>query len=95
MWKKITLPEAIGAMGAIDAIVDKLDPAGQYEMACIKQVLERSVELARPIVTGDEKKDQWLADAKTLPFEPLVLKRVLAGVGEINPQTFRHLKRLS
>lgn len=95
MWKKITIPEAIGAMGAIDAISPKLDPAAQYEMACVKQVLERSIELARPIVTGDEKKDQWLMAARTLPFEPLVLKDILQNVGEIDPQTFRYLKKLA
>lgn len=93
--KKITIPESIQAIEAINSISQNLSNEAQYEVACVKYILEKSIELARPFVTGEEKKDQWLADAKTLPFEPLVLKRVLAGVGEINPQTFRHLKRLS
>ncbi len=95
MWKKITLPEAISAIGAIDSFNEKLDPTSKYEVACVKQILERSIELARAMVTGDEKKDQWLMSARTLPFEPLVLKDILQNVGEIDPQTFRLLKKLA
>lgn len=92
--KVITINEAVLALEALKKVEDALQPHRQFQIKKIEKTLNDSLEIARTFVTGDEKKDQWLAKATTLPFEPLVLKECFGGLQKIEPATFIALKRL-
>ena len=92
--KKAILSDAILALEVLGEIEESLAPLTRYKVACVKKILLDSIELAHPLATGDEKKDQWLSKAETLPFEPLVLKELLMGPQKIEPRKFLSLKRV-
>jgi hypothetical protein len=89
----ITIAEAAMAMRAVESVLPKLKNPKQYELKKVAVILQQSIDLARPLVTGDEQKDQWLNIATTLPFEPLVFKDVFKGI-KISPEAFHALKKL-
>jgi hypothetical protein len=92
--KKISITDALLALNALEDIYPRLKPHAKYQVDCVRAILTQSIEIARPLATGDEKKDQWLSIATTLPFEPLVLTDVFAGIKKIEPVKFLALKRL-
>lgn len=92
--KTITISEAVVSLQAVDKACTKMKNPQLFELSKVKKVLQDSIELARPLVTGDEKKDQWLNTATTLPFEPLVLSEVFKGCKKIAPEDFIAIKRL-
>lgn len=90
----ITITEAAMAMRAIEEVLPRIKNPGQYEVKKVAVVLQQSIDLARPLITGEERKDQWLNTAKTLHFEPLVFEDVFKGLRKIKPETFHALKKL-
>lgn len=92
--KKISITDALLALNALEDVYPKLKPHAKYQVDCVRSILNQSIEIARPLATGDEKKDQWLSVATTLPFEPLVLSEVFAGIKKIEPVKFLSLRRL-
>ena len=94
MMKKITLAEAVASLQVLEKLDPKMKGVNLYEVNKVRKVLQDSIEVARPLVTGDEKKDQWLATATTLPFEPLVMCEVFKGFKKMTPEDFLAIKRL-
>ena len=92
--KTISITEAILALETIDSVYENLQPFSKYQVDCVKKILSESIEIARPLATGEEKKDQWLSKAQTMPFQPLVLKECFSGIKKIDPSKFLALKRL-
>lgn len=94
MTKQITIAEAVASLQVLEKVTPKMRGANLYEVGKVRKVLQDSIEIARPLVTGDEKKDQWLSTATTLPFEPLVLGEVFKGFKKMSPEDFLAIKRL-
>lgn len=94
MTKTITISEAVMSLQALERICSKMKNPQLFEVNKVRKVLQDSVEIARPLVTGDEKKDQWLSTATTLPFEPLVLCDVFKGFRKLTPEDYLAIKRL-
>ena len=92
--KKITLGEALLVLAALDAVTEKLPPESKFSVIKVRYVLENSIELIKPLLTGDKEKDQWAQEAKTLPFEPLVFGEVFASAKRMKPQHFKALKTI-
>jgi hypothetical protein len=92
--KTITIAEAMLTLQAIEVVKEKLKNPHLFEVTKVQKTLQDSIELARPFVTGEEKKDQWLTAAKTLPFEPLVFSETFKGLRKITPEVFLALKRI-
>lgn len=92
--KTITINEALLSLKVLEALYPKMRPEQRYQVDKVKTVLRQSLELAMPLATGDEKKDQWLNKATTLPFEPLVLTDVFKGFKKLSPEDFLAIKRL-
>lgn len=94
MVKTITISEAVMTLQTLDKVCVKIKPPQLFEVNKVRKVLQDSIEIARPLVTGDEKKDQWLNTATTLPFEPLVLSEVFKGFKKLTPEDYLAIKRL-
>lgn len=94
MQKVITINEAVMSLQTLDKVLPKMKPPQAYEVQKVRKVLQDSIEIARPLVVGDERKDQWLTVATTLPFEPLVLGEVFKGFKKMTPEDFLAIKRL-
>lgn len=94
MTKQITIAEAVTSLQVLERLTPKMKGANLYEIAKVRKVLQDSIDLARPFVAGDEKKDQWLSTATTLPFEPLVMAAVFKGFKKMTPEDFLAVKRL-
>ena len=92
--KTITINEGAIALKALEGIYPKMRPEQRYAVDKVRKVLRDSMELAMPLATGDEKKDQWLNKATTLPFEPLVLADAFKGSKKLSPEDFLAIKRL-
>lgn len=94
MSKTITISEAVMALQTLDRVCTKMKNPQLFEVNKVRRVLQDSIDIARPLVTGDEKKDQWLSSATTLPFEPLVLCDVFKGFKKMTPEDYLAIKRL-
>lgn len=94
MTKQITIAEAVTSLQVLDKLSPKMKAANLFEVSKVRKVLQDSIDIARPLVTGDEKKDQWLVTATTLPFEPLVMCEVFKGMKKMTPEDFLAIKRL-
>lgn len=94
MTKCITISEAVIALQTLETVCEKMKNPQLFEVNKVRKVLQDSVDIARPLVTGDEKKDQWLNTATTLPFEPLVLREVFKGFKKMTPGDYLAIKRL-
>ncbi|HET8705490.1 MAG TPA: hypothetical protein VFM46_04225 [Pseudomonadales bacterium] len=94
MTKQITIAEAVTSLQVLDKLSPKMKAANLFEVSKVRKVLQDSIDIARPLVTGDEKKDQWLITATTLPFEPLVMCEVFKGFKKMTPEDFMAIKRL-
>lgn len=94
MQKTITISEAVISLQVLDKVCEKMKGGPLFEVNKVRSVLQQSVEIARPLVTGDQKKDQWLSTATTLPFEPLVLRDTFRGLNKLTPEDFLAIKRL-
>lgn len=92
--KTITINEALLSLKVLETLYSKMRPEQRYQVDKVRAVLRQSLELAMPLATGDEKKDQWLNKATTLPFEPLVLADVFKGFKKLSPEDFLAIKRL-
>lgn len=92
--KTITINEALLSLKVLETLYSKMRPEQRYQVDKVKVILRQSLELAMPLATGDEKKDQWLNKATTLPFEPLVLADVFKGFKKLSPEDFLAIKRL-
>jgi len=92
--KTITLAEAVMSLQTLERVCTKMKNPQLYEINKVKKTLQDSIEIARPLIVGDEKKDQWLSTATTLPFEPLVLCEVFRGFKKMTPEDFLAIKRL-
>lgn len=92
--KTITINEALLALKVLETLYPKMRPDQKYKVDKVRKVLRDSLELAMPLATGDDKKDQWLNRATTLPFEPLVLADVFRGFKKLTPEDFLAIKRL-
>lgn len=92
--KTITINEALLSLKVLESLYPKMRPEQRYQVDKVKGILRQSLELAMPLATGDEKKDQWLNKATTLPFEPLVLADVFKGFKKLSPEDFLAIKRL-
>jgi hypothetical protein len=92
--KTITLNETLLVLAALDAVTEKLPPESKYAITKVRYTLEASIELVKPLLTGDKEKDQWAQEAKTLPFEPLVFGEVFASAKRMKPQHFKALKAI-
>lgn len=92
--KSITITEALLAVNALEEIYEELPVITKYKVSVIKTILKQSIEIAFTLITGDEQKDQWLSTAKTLPFEPLVLKEIFSKKKKIEPSKFLAIKRI-
>lgn len=92
--KSITMNEALLVFAALDAVVEKLPPESKYAVAKVRYTLDASVEIIKPLLTGDKEKDQWAQEAKTLPFEPLVFSEVFSSARRMKPQHFKALKAI-
>jgi len=92
--KTITINEALLSLKVLETLYPKMRPEQRYQVDKVRAVLRQSLELAMPLATGDEKKDQWLNKATTLPFEPLVLADVFKGFKKLSPEDFLAIKRL-
>lgn len=92
--KTISINEAMLALKTLENIYPKMRPEQRFAVDKIRKVLRDSMEIAMPLATGDEKKDQWLNRATTLPFEPLVLADVFKGFKKLSPEDFLAIKRL-
>ncbi len=94
MTKQISITEAVASLQVLEKLTPKMKGANLFEVAKVRKVLQDSIDIARPLVTGDEKKDQWLSTATTLPFEPLVMCEVFKGLKKMSPEDFLAIKRL-
>ena len=94
MLKTITINEAVMTLQALDRVCVKMRPAQAFEVNKVRKILQDSIDIARPLVVGDEKKDQWLNVATSLPFEPLVLSDVFKGFKKMTPEDYLAIKRL-
>lgn len=94
MMKMVTISEAVMSLKTLDKIEPSMKNPQLFEVHKVRKVLQDSIEIARPLVTGDEKKDQWLNAATTLPFEPLVLSEVFKGFKKLSPEDYLAIKRL-
>ena len=92
--KTITLEEAVLVLAALDIVNEKLSPEAQYSIAKVRYILEASIELVKPLLTGDKEKDQWAQEAKTLPFVPLVFSETFFGLKRMKPQHFKAIKTI-
>lgn len=92
--KTITINEAMVALKTLESLYTKMRPEQRFAVDKVRKVLRDSMEIAMPLATGDEKKDQWLNKATTLPFEPLVLADVFKGFKKLSPEDFLAIKRL-
>lgn len=94
MMKQVTIAEAVASLQALEKLKPKMRGGNLFEVHKVEKVLQESIEIARPLVVGDEKKDQWLSTATTLPFEPLVMCEVFKGFKKMTPEDFMAIKRL-
>lgn len=94
MPKTITISEAVVSLQTLDKIAGKMKNPQLFEINKVRKILQDSIDIARPLVVGDEKKDQWLNTATTLPFEPLVMCEVFKGFKKMTPEDFLAIKRL-
>lgn len=94
MLKTITISEAVFALQALEKVTGNMKNPQLFQVGKVRKILQDSLDIARPLVTGDAKKDQWLNKATTLPFEPLVLADVFKGVKKLTPEEFLAIKRL-
>lgn len=92
--KTITINDALVSLKILETLYPKMKPDQKYQVDKVRAVLKQSLEIAMPLATGDEKKDQWLNKATTLPFEPLVLADVFKGFKKLTPEEFLAIKRL-
>jgi hypothetical protein len=92
--KTITINEALLALKILEELYPKMKPEQKFKVDKVRAILRQSLELAMPLATGEEKRDQWLNKATTLPFEPLVLADVFKGFKKLTPEDFLAIKRL-
>lgn len=60
MMKKITLAEAVASLQVLEKLAPKMKGVNLYEVNKVRKALQDSIEVARPLVTGDEKKTSGL-----------------------------------
>lgn len=92
--KTITINEAAIALKTLDEIYPKMRPEQKFAVDKVRKVLRDSLEIAMPLTASDDRKNQWLNKATTLPFEPLVLTDVFKGFKKLSPEDFLAIKRL-
>lgn len=89
---KVSLAFATKVIESIDSVVEKTnDKLLVFELKKAKEMILKSIEIARPMISDNDEENKWILHAETLPFDGIERGRLLNGLSSIKPDILRWL----